>query len=103
MTHRSAAVTGARRLPDLEGVGRATLADFEILGIRSLDQLARCEALDLYHELCQRTGRHHDICCLDVFRCAIEQARDPHLAPSQRKWWYWSQVRKKQTNARRSS
>ena len=103
MTRRPSTTPDARRLLDLEGVGRAMLADFEILGVRSLDQLARCEPLDLYNELCERTGRHHDICCLDVFRCAVEQARDPNLPPPLRKWWYWSQVRKKQDHARRPS
>jgi nucleotidyltransferase/DNA polymerase involved in DNA repair len=45
-----------RRLSDLGSVGPATLADFEVLGIRSMEQLARCEAHELYQRLCAVTG-----------------------------------------------
>jgi len=86
-----------RRLNDLGSVGPATMADFEVLGIRSLDQLARCEAHELYQRLCAVTGERHDPCCEDVFRCAIAQARDPHLRAEQKKWWYWTRVRKART------
>ncbi|MGA2182791.1 MAG: helix-hairpin-helix domain-containing protein [Bryobacteraceae bacterium] len=88
-----------RRLNDLASVGPATLADFEVLGIRSMEQLARCEAHELYQRLCALTGERHDPCCEDVFRCAIAQARDPFLRAEQRKWWYWTRVRKTRTAA----
>jgi hypothetical protein len=35
-----------------------------------------------------------DICCLDVFRAAVAQARNPHLPVEQCQWWYWSRKRK---------
>jgi len=86
-----------RRLNDLASVGPATLADFEVLGIRYINPLARCEAHELYQRLCAVTGERHDPCCEDVFRCAIAQARDPFLRAGQKKWWCWTRVRKTRT------
>ena len=83
-----------RQLKDLFGVGKATIANLRLLGIHSVSELSRHEGAELYDRLCQRTGQQHDICCLDVFRCAVAQARDPELPAEQRLWWYWSRLRK---------
>ncbi|HHC73033.1 MAG TPA: hypothetical protein ENK54_09070 [Thiotrichales bacterium] len=85
--------TEDRKLGDLESVGPATLADFERLGIASVEELARADARDLYERLCACRGERVDRCCEDVFRAAIAQARDPDLPREQRKWWYWSSRR----------
>lgn len=84
-----------RQLKDLSGVGKATIADLRLLGIHSVTELARQDGDALYDRLCQRTGTTHDICCLDVFRCAVAQARDPELPKEQKNWWYWSALRKR--------
>jgi len=83
-----------RCLADLDSVGPAMLRDFERLGIRSVAQLARRNPEKLYEQLCERTGQAVDICCLDVFRAAVAQARNPSLPAEQRRWWYWSRKRK---------
>jgi nucleotidyltransferase/DNA polymerase involved in DNA repair len=85
----------ARGLLDLVSVGPATLRDFERLGVRSVEQLARRRPEALYEKLCEITGRAHDICLLDVFRAAVAQARNPRLPARQRQWWYWSRRRLK--------
>jgi hypothetical protein len=72
------------------------LRDFELLGIRTIGQLARQKPESLYEKLCRVTGKSQDICCLDVFSAAAAQARDPHLPAEQRQWWYWSRKRKAQ-------
>jgi nucleotidyltransferase/DNA polymerase involved in DNA repair len=84
-----------RQLKDLSGVDKATLADLRLLGVRSVAELAREDAAALYQRLCQRTGRVHDICCFDVFCCAVAQARDPNLPREQRNWWFWTAQRKR--------
>ncbi len=86
--------TGERRLGDLESVGPATLRDLSMLGIATVEHLARCDAEALYAQLCRAKGVRVDPCCEDVFSAAIAQARDPHLAPGKRKWWFWSPLRK---------
>ena len=96
-------ISDSRTLSDLISVGPAILRDFEILGVRSVAQLARRNPERLYESLCRVAPQHQDICCLDVFRAAVAQARDPRLPAEQCQWWYWSRLRKrleKNTTAR---
>jgi hypothetical protein len=83
-----------RELRDLVSIGPAMLRDFEQLGIASVAQLSRQNPEKLFEKLCQITGEPQDICCLDVFRAAIAQARNPLLPLEQCQWWYWSRRRK---------
>ena len=82
------------RLEDLISVGPAMLRDFELLGIRTVNQLAARDPRQMYKELCRRTGQNQDICVLDVFSAAVAQARNPLLPPERSVWWYWSRRRK---------
>ncbi len=84
-----------RRLADLVSVGPAMLRDFEMLGVRSVAQLARQEPEEMYERLCSITGQRQDPCVHDVFCAAVAQARDPELPPAQCQWWYWSRQRKR--------
>jgi predicted RecB family nuclease len=83
-----------RDLGDLVSIGPAMLKDFELLGIRSVAQLARQKPESLYDKLCAVTGKSQDICVLDTFSAAVAQARNPKLPTEQRQWWYWSHKRK---------
>lgn len=83
-----------RRLKDLAGIGKAMLRDFERLGVESVAQLATCDGLELYQRISALDGQLHDPCVLDTYRCAVAQARDPHLPAEQRNWWWWSRQRK---------
>lgn len=84
----------ARKLEDLESIGQAMLKDFALLGIKSVDDLSRRDPELLYKRLSKLTGTRQDICVLDTFRCAVAQARNPALPKEQRKWWYYSRMRK---------
>ena len=81
-------------LCELRGIGPAMLNDFELLGVRTVEQLATRDATELYEGLNHLTGTRQDPCVLDTFRCAIEQARNPGLPAEQKNWWYWSRRRK---------
>jgi hypothetical protein len=83
-----------QRLRDLRGIGKAMLQDFEQLGIRNVDQLAKQDGRKLYERLCKLTGTRQDPCVEDTFVCAVAQARNPHLPDEQKNWWYWSRIRK---------
>ena len=83
-----------RKLADLCGIGKAMLADFDRLGVKSVAQLARQNPDRLYARLNRLTGQKQDICVLDVFRAAVAQAKDPKLPSAQRNWWHWSRMRK---------
>ena len=86
--------TQARRLEDLVSVGPAMIRDFKMLGIHSVAQLSRRNPEKMYEKLCKVTGQTQDLCCLDVFRAAVAQARNPHLSTEKCAWWYWSRLRK---------
>lgn len=83
-----------RQLGDLVSVGPAMVRDFELLGVRSVEQLARRNPEALYERLCEITGQAQDVCVLDVFCAAVAQARNPQLPRRQAQWWYWSRQRK---------
>ncbi len=90
---------GTRQLLDLVSIGPAMLKDFDKLGVRSVRELARRSPEKLYEQLCATTGQRVDICCLDVFRAAVAQARNPRLPAAQKNWWYYSRQRIKKQNA----
>lgn len=94
LNETSAAVDRGRRLIDLVSVGPATVADLALLGIHTVEELARHEPETLYQGLCERTGVRHDPCCLDVFSAAVAQARDPELPRAEKLWWTWSRRRR---------
>jgi nucleotidyltransferase/DNA polymerase involved in DNA repair len=83
-----------RSLQDLISVGPAMLRDFELLGVRSISQLARQNPRKMYEKLCRITGQRIDVCCLDTFQAAVAQARNPLLPAEKCQWWYWSRLRK---------
>ncbi len=83
-----------RRLEDLISIGPAMLRDFEMLGIRSMAQLARQSPQRMYTRLNRLSGQRQDPCVLDVFRAAVAQTKNPRLPAEQCQWWYWSRRRK---------
>lgn len=84
----------AHPLAGLRSVGPATRRDLDLLGVRTLDDLAAADPQELYDRLCAVTGQRHDPCVLDVFACAVAQARDPHLPAARRDWFAWTPHRK---------
>ena len=83
-----------RQLKDLVSVGPRTVDDFAMLGITTVAQLKTQNADKLYARLCHAKGARIDPCQHDVFRCAIEQAKNPRLPAAKCQWWYWSKLRK---------
>lgn len=83
----------ARELKDLDGIGKAALKDFSLLGIKTVAELRRENPARLYERLATISGPQ-DVCVYDVFCCAVAQAKNPKLPKEQRNWWYWSKKRK---------
>ena len=86
-----------RQLKDLISIGPAMLRDFELLNIRSVEQLARQDAKKLYDKLGRVARQHQDICVLDTFEAAVAQAKNPRLPAEQCQWWWWSTKRKQRS------
>jgi len=91
-------MTDQRKLKDLVSAGPAFLAVFEDLGITEVEHLMDKDARELFERMQRLKGERVDPCCEDVFRTAIEQARDPNLPKEKRPWHYWSKVRKQRAD-----
>ena len=87
-------MTPQRQLHDLISIGPAMLRDFDLLGIRSVNQLAKQDPQKMYARLERLTGQHQDPCVLDTFQAAVAQARNPRLPAEKCQWRYWSRKRK---------
>jgi hypothetical protein len=85
-----------RQLGDLISIGPAMLRDFQLLGIRSVGQLAKQNPQRMYGRLNRVTGQRQDPCVLDTFCAAVAQARNPRLPAEQCEWWFWSRKRKRE-------
>ncbi len=75
-----------RKLLDLVSVGPAILAHLEDLGITEVEHLIDKDAAELYARIQELRGSRLDPCCEDVYRAAIEQARDPNLSAEKCIW-----------------
>jgi Pathogenicity locus len=78
------------KLNDLRNVGPATLADFALLDIKSVEQLSTCDPDILFAELQTLSGQRQDPCVWDVFAATIHQARTGEI----KNWWDFTAIRK---------
>ena len=88
------APTERRQLGQLISIGPAMLRNFELLGIRSVAQLAKQNPHRMYEKMERATEKRQDPCVLDTFCAAVAQARNPRLAVEKCQWWWWSRKRK---------
>jgi hypothetical protein len=77
-------------LSQLRNIGKAMRQDFDLLGIKSVKQLANCDADKLYAKIQTLTGTRHDPCVWDTYAAAIHQAKTGEALP----WWEFTKVRK---------
>lgn len=79
-----------RHLVDLPNIGPAGAADLRLIHIRDPGQLAGKCPYAMYETLCEKTGRRHDPCVIDVFISITRfMAGD---AP--RPWWEFTEERR---------
>jgi hypothetical protein len=87
----------SRELGELISIGPAMLRDFELLGIRSVAELARQNPQRMYEKMERATGQRQDPCVLDTFCAAVAQAKNPRLPVAKCQWWWWSRERKRRS------
>jgi TfoX C-terminal domain/Pathogenicity locus len=83
-------VSTVSELGQLRNIGKAMMKDFELLGVTSIKQLARCNADKLYERIQSLTNTRHDPCVWDTYAAAIHQAKTGEALP----WWDFTKVRK---------
>lgn len=79
-----------RKFTDIPNIGKATEADFRLLGIATPADVAKQDPLKLYQKLQSTTGQAHDPCCLDTFMATVEFMADGPPKP----WWEYTEKRK---------
>ena len=77
-------------LSSLKNVGPATRRDFHLLGIETIEQLAKQDADQLYGRISLISKDRVDPCVHDVFSATIHQARTGEALP----WWDFTAARK---------
>jgi hypothetical protein len=82
-------------LTQLRNIGKAMRQDFDLLGIKSVKQLAKCDADKLYTKIQTLTGTRHDPCVWDTYAAAIHQAKTGEALP----WWEFTKVRKARSDS----
>ena len=78
-------------LLELANVGPAVARYLEAVGITETWQLAGRDAIEIYEEMCARSGRRLDPCLLDTIMSAVEQADGGPARP----WWDYTAERKR--------
>ena len=79
-----------KQLTDLPNIGKACAADLRLLGIDKPEQLLDRNPYELYQTLCDKTGKRHDPCMLDVFISITRFMAGEDPKP----WWFYTDERK---------
>jgi hypothetical protein len=87
---KAVSAADCRVLEQLPNVGPAIAHDLRRLGIEHPNQLADRDALTLYRQLCEVSGRRQDPCVLDTFLAVTDFMRGAAPAP----WWAYTPRRK---------
>ena len=77
-------------LRELRNIGKAMLADFKLLGVTSVSQLAEQNVDELYTRLSLITVSRQDPCVHDTFAAAIHQSKTGEAL----NWWAFTALRK---------
>ena len=80
------------RLEELPNIGKAMAECLQLIGIAHPRMLVGKEPYKLYEELCEKSGRRHDPCVIDVFMSVVHFMEGGEPLP----WWAFTEKRKKQ-------
>ena len=83
--------TTVSQLEELPNIGKAMAEDLRLLGIDQPQKLIGKDPFDLHRQLCQKSGRLHDPCVIDVFMSVIHFMEGGEPLP----WWSFTKERKK--------
>jgi len=78
------------KLDALPNIGKAIMADLQLLGVNHPKELIGQDAFVLYDKLNTLTGKKHDPCVIDVFLSVIDFMEGGESKP----WWTFTEQRK---------
>jgi len=90
---RCAQLIALSQFQTLISVGPSLAQDLYDLGFCDLKSLKKANPHKMFEELSALRGTAIDPCVEDVFRCAVEQMKNPNLSKELKQWWYWSNQR----------
>ena len=76
-------------LKTIPGIGPKIELLLNDVGIRSIEDMKRADAEQLYGNLCAPKAAPVDRCVLYVFRCAKYYVSNKNHDPERLKWWNW--------------
>jgi hypothetical protein len=82
--------TTVLRLEELPNIGKAIAGDLRLIGVDSPKELIGKNPLELYVELCEKSGKRHDPCVIDVFMAVVRFMEGGDALP----WWAFTEERK---------
>ena len=85
---------GVDELESIPNVGPAIATKLRLLGFKSPSDLTGEDPYAMYNNLCELTGKHHDLCLLDVFISAVSFSNGNPPQP----WWKFTAQRKAKMN-----
>ena len=77
-------------LTDLPNVGPSIACDLREIGIHTPKEIIGRDPLEMYNELCLKTGVRHDPCIIDVFMSITRFMSGEEPKP----WWDFTEERK---------
>lgn len=83
----------------LANAGHATVEDLLVMGIFTLDDLARGDPDEMYREICRIDGVEHPMHVRDVYASLVDQARGGRPRP----WFEYTRERKQALLRRRET
>jgi hypothetical protein len=88
--------TTVQELRTIPGVGKVVAQDLLQMGYRSLADLRKADAEQMYIEHNNLRGQVQDICMLYTFRAAVYYAKTfgKKQDPKKLKWWNWMDEKK---------
>ena len=78
-------------LKEIPNVGSATIRYLNILGINTPFELIGQNPYSMYADLCAIVGKKFDLCLADTFIAAVRYME----GSPPRKWWFYTDERKK--------
>lgn len=79
-----------KTLTDLPNIGQEMEKDLKLIGIHDPSQIKGKSPYQMYKELCQKTGKKHDPCVIDVFLSITRFMEGEDPLP----WWKYTKERK---------
>ncbi len=81
-------------LESIPNIGPAIAAKLRLLGFKTPSDLKGADPYFMYQKLFKLTGRHHDLCLLDVFISVVSFCNGNPPKP----WWKFTAMRKRKIN-----